>query len=243
MPTFGHPRWHVLFRHFAHKWAPRWQESCSHHDFLPSLGTPQLKMTITDQSPRVLHIISRHFSFRATVRLAWYCCPSEWGGGVKASPGRPRPRVCAAFPAGLGWAWSTRTSGHPARRIADSPWTQGRRQETPPCLYVSGEGRTIFFQGTAGSGSCYPCFPLCKRAVGFRGEGAWWHTCSLHSWLLLGLCVPGAPGPCRGARELDAEHARGDVGLGPQPPRHEDKLPDHSRTACWHGKGGGTRHD
>ena len=28
----------------------------------------------------------------------------------------------------------------------------------------------------------------------------------------------------------------GDVGLGWQPPRHKDKLPNHSMTACWHGK-------
>ena len=48
--------------------------------------------------------------------------------------------------------------------------------------------------------------------------------------------MPGAPGPGREAREPDSEPARGDVGLGSQPPRHKDKLPNHSTTACWHGK-------
>ena len=51
-----------------------------------------------------------------------------------------------------------------------------------------------------------------------------------------GKCVPGAPGPGREAGEPDAEPARGDVGLGSQPPRHKDKLPNRSTTACWHGK-------
>ena len=51
-----------------------------------------------------------------------------------------------------------------------------------------------------------------------------------------GKCVPGAAGPGREAGELDAEPAGGDVGLGSQPPRHKDKLPSRSTTACWHGK-------
>ena len=50
-----------------------------------------------------------------------------------------------------------------------------------------------------------------------------------------GKCVPGAPGPGREAGEPDAEPAGGDVGLGSQPPRHKDKLPNHSTNACWHG--------
>ena len=51
-----------------------------------------------------------------------------------------------------------------------------------------------------------------------------------------GKCVPGAPGPGREAGEPDAEPAGGDVGLGSQPPRHKDMLPNHSTTAYWHGK-------
>ena len=51
-----------------------------------------------------------------------------------------------------------------------------------------------------------------------------------------GKCVPGALGPGKDAGEPDAEPAGGDVGLGSQPPRHKDKLPNCSTTACWHGK-------
>ena len=51
-----------------------------------------------------------------------------------------------------------------------------------------------------------------------------------------GKCVPGAPGPGREAGEPVAEPAGGDVGLGSQPPRHKDKLPNCSTTACRHGK-------
>ena len=50
-----------------------------------------------------------------------------------------------------------------------------------------------------------------------------------------GKCVPGTPGPGREAEEPDAEPAGGDVGLGSQPPRHKEKLPNHSTIACWHG--------
>ena len=99
LPTFGHPRWHALFRHFAHKWAPRWHELCSHVDFLPSLGTPELKMTITDLSPKcytsVVCSTSRHFSFRAKVRLAWYCCPRVCVSGCPTEFGRMADRVSA----------------------------------------------------------------------------------------------------------------------------------------------------
>ena len=51
-----------------------------------------------------------------------------------------------------------------------------------------------------------------------------------------GKCVPGAPGLGREAGEPDTEPARGDVGLGSQPPRHKDKLPNRPTTACQHGK-------
>ena len=52
----------------------------------------------------------------------------------------------------------------------------------------------------------------------------------------VGKCVPGAPGPGREAGEPDTELAGGDVGLGSQPPRHKDKLPNRSTAACRHGK-------
>ena len=51
-----------------------------------------------------------------------------------------------------------------------------------------------------------------------------------------GKCVPGAPGPGREAGKPGAEPAGGDVGLGSQPPRHKDKLPNRSTTACRHRK-------
>ena len=50
-----------------------------------------------------------------------------------------------------------------------------------------------------------------------------------------GICVPDAPGPAREG-ERDSEPAGGDVGLGPQPPHHQDMLPNHSTIACWHRK-------
>ena len=63
--------------------------------------------------------------------------------------------------------------------------------------------------------------PLLWVGVGARGAGKG---------------VPVAPGPRREAREPDAEPARGDVGLGSQPPRHKDKLPNRSTTACRTGR-------
>ena len=51
-----------------------------------------------------------------------------------------------------------------------------------------------------------------------------------------GKCVPGALGPGRELGEPDSEPAGGDVGLGSQPPRHKDMLPNNSTTAYWHGK-------
>ena len=65
--------------------------------------------------------------------------------------------------------------------------------------------------------------PLAPLFFGIGAHGAW-------------KCVPGAPGRGRKAGEPDAEPARGDVGLGLQPPRHKDKLPNRSTTACRHGK-------
>ena len=58
-----------------------------------------------------------------------------------------------------------------------------------------------------------------------------------------GECVPGAPGPGREAGEPGAEPAWGDAGLGSQPPRHKDKLPNCSTDCLPAREGGGRRHD
>ena len=50
-------------------------------------------------------------------------------------------------------------------------------------------------------------------------------------------CVSGAPGTGREAGEPEGQPAGRDVGLGSQPPRHKDMLPNHSTTAYRHGKG------
>ena len=52
----------------------------------------------------------------------------------------------------------------------------------------------------------------------------------------VGKCVIGAPGLGSEVGEPDARPAGGDVGVGSQPPRHKDKLPNRSTTACWHRK-------
>ena len=83
--------------------------------------------------------------------------------------------------------------------------------------------------------------PVCMCPCVFEGGGR--AVANLLAPLLFGVgahgtgkCVPGALRPGREAGEPDAEPAGGDVGLGLQPPRHKDKLPNHSTTACWHGK-------
>ena len=157
------------------------------------------------------------FSFTTMVTLV--------GGGwvglgwVKASPGR-QPTVRTAFPAGPDWA---AIPGCPVTRptgllTAPRPRSGARGREMPPSLCV--------------------CALVCLRAGG--GGGAVAH---LPAPLLFGVgthgagkCAPGASGPGREAGEPDAEPARGDVGLGSQPPRHKDKLPNRSTTTCWHGK-------
>ena len=70
--------------------------------------------------------------------------------------------------------------------------------------------------------------PLAPLLFGVGTHGAW-------------KCVPGAPGPGKEATEPNAEPAGGDVGLGSQPPRHKDKLPNRSTAstqakACRWGK-------
>ena len=81
---------------------------------------------------------------------------------------------------------------------------------------------------------------MCMCRCVSEGGGGLWHTCLLHCCLALAHIVrgsvPGAPGPGREVVEPDAEPAGGDVGLGSQPPRHKDKLPNCSTTAYWHGK-------
>ena len=111
----------------------------------------------------------------------------------------------------------TRVSGHKAYWTVDRPQTPRWRSRAgdaavPVCMCpgVSGGGRA----------EAHLLAPL-LFGVGAHGTGK---------------CVPGAPGLGREAGEPDAEPARGDVGLGSQPPRHKDKLPNYSTTACWHRK-------
>ena len=138
-------------------------------------------------------------------------------GWVKASPGR-LPTVRAAFPAGPDWA---AVPGCPVTRptgLLTAPRPRGGAcgQEMPPCLCVCalvclrGWGRAV-------------AHLLAPLLFGVGAHGA-------------GKCVPGAPGPGTEAGEPDPEPAGGDVGLGSQPPRHKNKLPNHSTIACWHGK-------
>ena len=136
-------------------------------------------------------------------------------GWVKASPGR-LPTVRAAFPAGPDWA---AVPGCPVTRptgllTAPRPCGGARGREMPPCLCVCA---LVCLRGGGGGAVAHLLAPL------LFGVGA-------------GKCVPGAPGPGREAGEPDAEPAGGDVGLGSQPPRHKDMLPNHSTTAYWHGK-------
>ena len=139
-------------------------------------------------------------------------------GWVKASPGR-LPTVRAAFPAGPDWA---AVPGCPVTRptgllTAARPRGGARGREMPPCLCVCA---LVCLRGGGGGAVAHLLAPL-LFGVGAHGAGK---------------CVPGAPGPGREAGEPDAEPAGGDVGLGSQPPRHKDMLPNHSTTAYWHGK-------
>ena len=137
-------------------------------------------------------------------------------GWVKASP-RRLPTVRAAFPAGPDWA---AVPGCPVTRpagllTAPRPRGGARGREMPPCLCV--------------------CALVCL------GGGGLWHTCLLHCCSAVAHMARGSvclvlQGPGREAGEPDSEPAGGDVGLGSQPPRHKDILPNHSTTAYWHGK-------
>ena len=82
--------------------------------------------------------------------------------------------------------------------------------------------------------------PVCMCPCVSRGGGVMTH---LLAQLLVGVgargagkCVPGAPGPGMEVGAHDAEPTGGDVGLNSQPQCHKDKLPNHSTTACRHGK-------
>ena len=147
----------------------------------------------------------------------------HWRGGwvglgwVKASPGR-LPTVRAAFPAVPHWA---AVLGCPVTRptgllTAPRPRGGARGREMPPCLGVCA---LVCLRG--GRGAVADVLAPLLFGVGAHGAGK---------------CVPGAPGSGREAGDPDAEPTGGDVGLGLQPPRHKDKLPNRSTTACWHGK-------
>ena len=84
----------------------------------------------------------------------------------------------------------------------------GRRHRV--CVYMP------YVSGGGGGGLWHLLAPL---LVGVSAHGA-------------GKCVPGAPGPGREAGEPDAKPTGGDVGLGSQPPRHKDMLPNRCTTAC-----------
>ena len=137
-------------------------------------------------------------------------------GWVKASPSR-LPTVCAAFPAGPD---SAAVPGRPVTRptgllTAPRPHGGARGREMLPCLCVC----ALVCLGGGGA----VAHLLAPLLFGVGAHGA-------------GKCVPGAPGPGREAGreagEPDSEPAGGDVGLGSQPSRHKDMLPNHSLTAC-----------
>ena len=196
----------------------RWGACCA---LLPNCGMQkattnhrggQLQSVLMRPPPSYLSKLARGY---------WQLGRDPKGGGwvglgwVKASPGR-LPTVRAAFPAGPDWA---AVPGCPVTRptgllTAPRPRGGARGREMPPCLCVCA---LVCLRGGGGRAVAHLLAPL------LFGVGA-------------GKCVPGAPGPGREAGEPDAEPAGGDVGLGSQPPRHKDMLPNHSTTAYWHGK-------
>ena len=136
------------------------------------------------------------------------------GQGLAWSPTHGPRRL----PCGTRLGGRTRVSGHKAYRTVDRPHTPRWRSRAGdaavpvcmcPCVSEGGGGAVAHL--------------LAPLLFGVGAHGA-------------GKCVPGAPGPGREAGEPDAEPAGGDVGLGSQPPRHKDMLPNHSTTAYWHGK-------
>ena len=137
------------------------------------------------------------------------------GEGLSWSPAHgPRRLPCRTRLGGC-----TRVSGHKAHRTVDRPQTTRWRLR-------------------AGDAAVLVCMCPCVSRGG--GGGAVAH---LLAPLLFGVgahgagkCVPGALGPGKEGGEPNAEPGGGDVGRGSQPPRHKDKLPNHSTTAYWHGK-------
>ena len=126
--------------------------------------------------------------------------------------------VRAAFPAGPDWAAVPGCPGTRPTGLLTAPKPRGgaRGRGMPPCLCVCA---LVCLRGGGGA----VAHLLAPLLFGVGAHGA-------------GKCVPGAPGPGREAGERDSEPAGGDVGLSSQPPRHKDMLPNHSTTACWHGK-------
>ena len=138
------------------------------------------------------------------------------GQGLSWSPTHGPRRL----PCGTQLGGRTRVSGHKAYRTLDRPQTPRSRSRAgdaavPVCMCP------CVSEGGGGGGAVAHLLVPLLFGVGAHGAGK---------------CVPSAPGPGREAREPNAEPAGGDVGLGLQPPRHKDKLPNRSTTAYWHGK-------
>ena len=137
------------------------------------------------------------------------------GQGLAWSPNHdPRRLLCGTRLGGR-----TRVSGHKAYQTVDRPQTPQWRSRAGdaavpvcmcPCVSQRGGGGAV-------------AHLLAPLLFGVGAHGA-------------GKCVPSAPGPGREAGEPDAEPAGGDVGLGSQPPRHKEKLPNRTTTACQRGK-------
>ena len=199
------------------RWSPRWGVHGACFLQARSCGPSRTLSLLPPHLAALSSAGGSAFRYRHPPPLGGRWC--VWGGWVglgwvKASPGR-LPTVRAAFPAGPDWA---AVPGCPVTRptgllTAPRPRGGARGREMPPCLCV--------------------CALVCLRGGGRA-------VAHLLAPLLFGVgagkCVPGAPGPGREAGEPDAEPAGGDVGLGSQPPRHKDMLPNHSTTAYWHGK-------
>ena len=135
-------------------------------------------------------------------------------GGVTIRGGGSRPLLVVLVPRpmlpSLRDSTGRSVPGRPVARpagllTAPRPRNGARRWETPPCLCVSWEGRTILLQGTMGS--CSPCSHLCKRAVarwwGSGGGGMVAHLIAPQLVAFRVVCA--APGPGREAGVPDTE--------------------------------------
>ena len=151
-------------------------------------------------------------------------------GWVKASPGGAHPTVRAAFPVGLNWARHTRVSGRKGCRTADSPQTlvlsgdtavpvcvlgrenhplAGYRRVLLPLLspVQEGSGKVV---GSLGGGGGMVAHMLAPQLVVVRVVCAWCYR----------------PAGRQGSLTLSPLG-----GVGSQPARHKDKLPNRSTTA------------